>query len=354
MIEKRAGIKEIAELAGVSTATVSRVLNGNIKVNPELSKKVMAVAESLGYQPSPAARYMRSKKSGLLGIVVPNLSLPYFSDIVNGAIDKAREYDQLMVVGTVDNNTSTEKKYLKKLSGNMLDGLIHCPVSAAPLQDEPDILNIPIVIAGRRKVIEGVPHISTDEENAGYLAARYLLNLGRRKIGYLAGFWEYPPFRNSHELISAVDSQLSGSYSSLDRLRGYRRALGELDLELDANKMVFCGFDTDSGYYASRELISRLEEIDALMVPNCLVARGVFRFLHEQEIAVPRDISIVTMDDMGMGELLAVPITAIVHDMYHVGVEAVIQLNRIIEEKAARDETIGVDLRIRQSTSRKI
>ncbi len=353
MTEKRSGIKKIAEVAGVSTATVSRVLNGNSKVNPELSKRVLEVAKDLGYQPSPAARYMRSKKSGLIGIVVPDLSVSYFSDIVNGAIKKAREYEQLVIVGAVEGKTGNEKEYLRKLSGYMLDGLIHCPVSSAPLPDETDFFNIPMVIAGRRKVIEGVPHINTDEENAGYLAARYLLNLGRNRIGYMAGFWESPPFKNYRELIAAIDSPLSGYYSSLDRLHGYRRALEEFGMKTEENKMIFCSFNEDSGYSAAREIFSRLDEIDSLIVPNCIVARGVFRFLHEQGIAVPGDVSVVAMDDMGMGKLLTIPITAIAHDRYNVGVEAVIQLNRIIAGETAGDETIGVKLHIRQSTARR-
>ena len=354
MEKKKSGIKEIAKLAGVSTATVSRVLNGNEKVNPVLSAKVMAVAKSLGYQPSPAARYMRSKKSGLIGIVVPDISLSYFSDIVNGAINKAREYSQLVVVGTVESSVDTEREYLRKISGYMLDGLIHCPVSSAPIEDEPSSINMPLVVAGRRKVIEGVPHITTNEEEAGYLAARYLLNLGRRKIGFLAGFWGKSPFYNLDDLIKAVDTPASGSYSAVDRLAGYKRAMEEFNLEVDERRLVFCGFDDESGYSASRELIGRLNEVDALMVPNCLVARGTFKFLHEQGINVPLDVSIVALDDMNVGELLAVPVTSISHDRYQVGEEAVIQVNRILNEETAHDKIIAVNLNIRQSTSRKI
>ncbi len=354
MDKKRSGIKEIAKLAGVSIATVSRTLNGNKNVNPELSAKVLEIAESLGYQPSLAARYMRSNKAGLLGIVVPDLSLTYFSNIVNGAVDKAREYDQMVVVGTVEGKTGIEIQYLKKLSGYMLDGLIHCPVGADTLPSHADLRKIPMVFAGRRHVIQGFSHINTDDENAGYLAARYLIKLGRTKIGYFAGFWESPPFSDYDQLISAIDSPLSGSFSSLDRLKGYRRALSESGHEMEGDKMVCCGFDAESGYHAAGELIGRLNEIDALMVPNCIVARGVFRFLQEQGLKVPADISIISMDDnMGMGELLEVPVTAIVHDMYSVGVQAVEILNRRIQGESAGDKTIAVKLQIRQSTTQK-
>jgi LacI family transcriptional regulator, galactose operon repressor len=353
MSEKKSGIREIAKLAGVSMATVSRVLNGNKSVNPELAARVLELSNSLGYQPSPAARYMRSKKSDLLGIVVPDLSLNYFSSMVNGAIDKAREYGQLVIVGTVEGDVELEREYLKKFSSYMLDGLIHCPVSEAPLEDEPSVLSIPLVVAGRRHVIEGVPHIYTDEEKAAYLAAKYLLSLGRRKIGFLAGFWGSPPFENYQEMISAVDTPLSGSYSALERLRGFRKALVEFNQDLDESRLIFCGFERESGYKASRELFERLIEFDALIVPNCIVANGAFQFFQEQEICIPQDVSVVALDDMGMGELLTIPITSISHDMYRVGVEAVVQLNKIIGELDAENRTIDVKLQIRRSTARK-
>jgi LacI family transcriptional regulator len=353
MLEKKSGIKEIARLAGVSMATVSRVLNSNTSVNPELAARVMEVSNALGYQPSPAARYLRSKKSGLLGIVVPDLSLNYFSSMVNGAIDKAREYGQLVVVGTVEGDIESEREYLKKVSGYMLDGLIYCPVSEAPVEDEPAVFSIPLVVAGRRHVIEGVPHINTDDEKAAYLAAKYLLSLGRRKIGFLAGFWGSPPFENYKEMILAVDTPLSGSYSALERLRGFMRSLAEFGQEIDESRLVICGFEAESGYNASRELVGRLNGIDALMVPNCIVARGAYRFFKEQGINIPQDVSVISLDDLGLGDLLILPITSVAHDMYRVGVEAVVQLNRIIEETDAVNRTIDVKLHIRQSTARK-
>ncbi len=352
--KKNNGIKEIARLAGVSTATVSRVLNGNKSVAPGLTARVLEIAGQLGYQPSPAARYMRSKKSGLLGIVVPKLSLAYFSDIINGAIDKANQYGQMMIVGTVEGRSSTEQEFLHKISHYMLDGLIYCPVSAHTSGKEAMFLeHIPLVVAGRRKVMEGVPHVSTDDEKAGYIATSYLLRLGRENIAYFAGFWEEPPFDGYTALMQSIDSELSGSYSTLDRLRGYRRALNEKGLVPDEKKMVFSGFDAESGYEASQELLGRLDRVDGLIVPNCYVARGVYRFFQEQGISIPEDIALVSMDDLNLGEMLTIPTTSIIHDMFQVGVEAVEQVNRLIDKEPTRDTLIDVKLRIRQSTAHK-
>lgn len=348
------GIKEIARLSGVSIATVSRALNGNKTVDPILASKVLQVAKSLGYQPSPAARYMRSKKSGLLGIVVPKLTMSYFSDIVNGAIDKADEYGQLMIVGTVEGDSSTEQQFLNKLSHYMIDGLIYCPVAAGPHLAKLEILkHLPLVIAGRRKVLKGISHVSTNDEKAGYIATRYLLNLGRTNIGFFGGFWENPPFSNYKEMINSLDSEFSGSFSTMDRLHGYRRALEEMDIELDENKIIISGFDSESGYTSSRELFSRLDALDAVIVPNCLVARGVLKFFFEQRISIPDDISLISMDDLNIGELLKTPTTSIIHDMYNVGVEAVVQMNNILNQNSTEDSIIDVKLHIRQSTSQK-
>ncbi|MBN2050455.1 MAG: LacI family DNA-binding transcriptional regulator [Spirochaetales bacterium] len=355
MSKKRVtGIRDIARLAGVSTATVSRVLNGNTSVDEALAEKVMHTAESLGYRPSPAARYMRSKTSGLLGIVVPKLSLAYFSSIVNGAIDKADEYGQMVVVGTVEGKSSTEKEFLIKLSNYMIDGLIYCPVAAGPFLEELEILrHLPLVIAGRRRVIQGMPHVSTNDEKAGYLATRYLLNLGRKYIGFFAGFWEKPPFPDYPSMIASIDTPLSGSFSTLDRLRGYRGALLEEGEKIQEALLIFCGFDAESGYVSSREIVGRLTDLDALIVPNCFVARGVYRFCQEQGIRIPEDISLISLDDSSTGELLATPTTAVVHDMYRVGVEAVERLNQVILGEEAQDKLIDVKLEIRQSTVQK-
>lgn len=351
---KRTGIKEIASIAGVSTATVSRVLNGNTSVDRALSLRVLEVAESLGYQPSPAARYMRSKESGLIGMVVPKLSNAYFSDMVSGAIDRANEHGVLVVVATVEGKREAEHDFLNKLSNYMLDGLIYCPVSAEPSVEELEILRrIPLVVAGRRKVLKGVPHVSTDDEKTGYVSTRYLMNLGRKNIAFYAGFWEEPPFENSQEMISGADSALVGSFSAMDRLRGYRRALSEGGESVSERKMVCCGFDAETGYAASQELFGRLDEIDGMIVPNCIVARGVYRFFEEQGVRIPEDISVVSMDDMNIGEHLTIPTTSIQHDMHEVGAQAVAQLNRLIAGDEPNDTIIDVRLQIRRSTVQK-
>ena len=353
-MHKKNGIREIAEIAGVSTATVSRVLNGKGNVDPELSKRVMRVAEEVGYQPSPAARYMRSKKSGLLGIVVPKLSLSYFSDIVNGAIDKASEYNQLMIVATVEGNRRTEKDFLSKFSHYMIDGLIYCPVTTGEYVEEmKDLSHIPLVIAGRRKILEGIPSISTDDEKAGYISTKYLIQLGRSAIGFFAGFWGEAPFKDEKDLLKAIDSPMSGSFSTLDRLRGYRTALDENKIVMDEKRLVFSSFDADSGYESARELFGRLGELDALIVPNCYVAKGVYKFCTEQGIEIPFGLSLISMDDLRTGELLSIPTTSIIHNMYQVGVESVLRINQIIEKRKVDDTLIDVRLHIRQSTTKK-
>jgi DNA-binding LacI/PurR family transcriptional regulator len=237
----------------------------------------------------------------------------------------------------------------------MLDGLIYCPVATGEFIREMNFLKkIPLVIAGRRKVLEGVPHVTTDDENAGYIATKYLLKLGRKAIGYLAGFWGTPPVRTVEELLMAAHSEMSGSFSTLDRLRGYEKALIESGNKVEAVKLVFSSFDSEGGYTAAQEIFSRLESIDALIVPNCYVAKGVLQFCREQGIRVPEDISLISMDDLRTGDLLTIPTTSIIHNMYQVGVESVESINRVLERGKADDRLIGVMLKIRQSTMRKV
>ena len=172
------------------------------------------------------------------------------------------------------------------------------------------------------------PHVSTNDEKAGYLATRYLLKLDRKNIGFLAGFWETPPFRDCADMIDSIDSTFSGSFSALDRLCGYGKALKEMNLGIDKENLIFCGFDAESGYAAAQELFSRLREMGRVDRSELFCCRGVYRFLQEQGIGIPGEISVISMDDLNTCELLTTPTTSIVHDMYSVGVEAVEQLNR--------------------------
>ncbi len=346
----RVGIREIARNAGVSTATVSRVLNGNVRVDAQLAERVLRAAEQLGYQPSPAARYLRSKRSNLLGIVVPKLSLPYFSAIVNGAIDRAREYSQFVLVATVEGSRSTEVEYLTSLSRYMLDGLVYCPIGEGGGVEK--LVAIPMVVAGRRHVIDGVPHVNTDDEKAGYLATRYLLELGRRRIAFAAGFWPPPPVTEYTEFVTAVDQPSSGSYSSIDRLRGYFHALREAKIDIDTRLFAFTGFESQDGFATAKELFSRMVGFDALIVPNSRVAGGAMGFFAQQGVRVPHDISIVSADDGLVGEHLPIPVTAIVHDMYQVGVDAVDQVNNLLSGTKTGSTTVDVRLQIRRSTAR--
>jgi len=176
------------------------------------------------------------------------------------------------------------------------------------------------------------------------------LNLNRRNIGFVAGFWD-PPC-DSDGIVDAAGEPTAGAFSTLDRLNGHLRALREEGIEFRKEYVVITGYDAQSGYGAAQRLASSLLPLDALLVPNANVAEGALRFYREQAIRIPQEVNILSYDDGGMAQMLATPVTSIQHDMRKVGSVAVTVLNDLIEEKAAGDVVIDVHLVIRQSTSR--
>lgn len=174
-------MKEIAKEAGVSLATVSRVLNNTRNVDKGITEKVLAVAERHDFRPSPAARFMKGQRTGILGLIVPDVSLSFFGDLAEGAIRSARTYDQVIIVASSQGDRNTENIIIDQLSRSLLDGLIYCPVaSGAPLPEIERFRELPLVVVGRRGVFKDRTHVYTDNRKTGYVAAKYLINLGRK------------------------------------------------------------------------------------------------------------------------------------------------------------------------------
>ncbi|MDX9828398.1 MAG: LacI family DNA-binding transcriptional regulator [Spirochaetia bacterium] len=345
-------IKEIAKEAGVSLATVSRVLNNTRNVDKEIAAKVLAVAERYDFKPSPAARFMKGQRTGILGLIVPDVSLSFFGDLAEGAIRSARTYDQVIIVASSQGDRNTENIIIDQLSRSLLDGLIYCPVaSGAPLPEIERFRDLPLVVVGRRSVFKDRPHIYTDNRKAGYIAAKYLINLGRTNIGFVAGFWD-PPC-NEAGLYRMSQEPTAGCYSTLDRFYGYSRALVEANISYNQEFVVVSGYDSAAGYSSAQKLLRQNPRLDSLLVPNTQTAEGALRYCKEQAISVPSEVSILSFDDGGLASMLATPLTALCHDMDHMGSRAVESLNSLIVGEEIQDTILDASLIIRDSTSAK-
>ena len=342
-------LKEVASLADVSVATVSRVLNGQ-GASPEVQARVMKAAEELDYKPNPGARFMKGKRAGNIGLLVPQISHPFFGALAEGALEEAGRNDQVIVLASSMGSRQLEKQKLEQFSRSFLDGMIYFPVEKADIFPEMEhFRHIPLVIAGRRGIFPGKPHVYSDNLKGGSLATKYLLRLGRTRIAFFAGFWD-PPCGNE-QMAEMASSPCSGAFSSLDRFRGYMTALEEHSIGLDTDLVAVCGYDFKSGIEAAKELTARMVRVDALICPNDLVAAGAVHFLDQQGIKVPEDISIVGYDDDPIAVMTIPTLTTIRQQMSEIGRESVLMVNDLIKGRPAKDIIVDVDLVIRNSTT---
>lgn len=344
-------IKEVAERAGVSIATVSRVLNGK-KVRPTHEERVWASIHELDYSPNPAARQIRGGVVRNFAILVPDLSNDYYAHIANSAIRRARDFQKNMLVFSCDGEQRLERELLMRLSTIPIDALLYCPVSSAEFLNGIEALRkTPIVVFARRSVLPGHPHVYTDNVKGGYIATKYLRRLGRRRILILMGFWrEEKQFGSAEQILAALDTPLCGAYSSLDRLEGFRRALAEDDIRLSADMVHLCGYGFRSGYETAKSLFARMIPMDAVIAPNDSVAAGVLQFFAEQHIRVPEEISVVGYDDSNIALMTTPTLTSIRQDVERIGTTAVDLVAKMLAGEAVEDVMVDASLSIRQST----
>ncbi len=308
-------LEMIAEKAGVSRATVSRVVNHHPNVRAEVRTRVQKVIDETGYQPHPAARSLASRRTNMLGLVIPRsvqhfFSDPYFPRLTQGIAEACNLADytlSLFLLHTAD----VEKKLIPRISARgMLDGVI---IQATHLGDNivSEIAKgqVPFLVAGRPTDDSGASFIDVDNVSGAEKAVRYLVQLGRRRIATVTG-----------SLNTAAGA---------DRLAGYRRAFAESGRMVDESLITEGDFTEQSGYHAAARLLP--QKPDAIFCGSDLMAVGVLRRLQEAGVRVPEDISLVGYDDLPPARLSNPPITTVRQPIRRFGARAVETLLEIID-----------------------
>ena len=340
-------IKDISRISGVSIATLSRFFNGQ-SVRKSTENKIKQVLETTDYRPSIAARFMRGRSTGVIGLIVPEISHPFFSMIAEGAMREARETGQLVLCGSSSGRRDNEQKVINQFSQSILDGLIYIPVAEAEnIPAIENFRNLPLVVAARIGIFPGVPHVYHDGEKGGYLATKYLLQLGRDRIGFIASFW-YPPCTNT-ELLEFMRSPRSGTFSSVQRFKGYVRALEESGVPYDPDLVVVASYEHQAGIDSAMALIGRFTDCNGIISMTQTVANGCAVKFKSQGYHIPDDISIITFDSHEQKADYAY--TNVELFLLEMGQEAVRTLNKIIAGKQAPDVCLDVKLIVRETTS---
>ncbi|GAB4515202.1 MAG: LacI family DNA-binding transcriptional regulator [Anaerolineae bacterium] len=274
-------ISKIAELAGVSKATVSRVLNGYPHIRPELREKVQRVIEETGFQPNNVARLLASDRSNMIGLIIPSgpqavFTDPYFPELTQGITQAANKNNQTLALFIFHSEQEGRDTIRSILTTGLLDGLI---ITADFKENAfiPQLLehHIPFVLIGRPVNPEGVHFIDVDNEGGSFIATEHLIKLGYRRIGTVA---------------SAQNS------SSDDRYAGYRRALETYNIPYTEDLVAVGDYSLQSGYSATKQIIPY--QPDAIFVASDTMALGALRALREAGLRVPEDVAVVGFDDL--------------------------------------------------------
>ena len=327
-------IREVARAAGVSIGTVSAVINGRHSVTEKTRQRVQHCIADLGFEPNTAARNLKKHRSSSIGLVVPDLRNPFFASIAEGVHSVARKNDVFMILGASGNESEWEEYYAQSLRARRLDGMILVSGSGLPnvglvkLVDTGSVVFVDECVPGL-----DAPFVHSDNRRGARLVAQELLHRGHRDIGIVAG--------------------PSWLWTGQDRLAGYREAIAAAGLDPDEVPVFAGDYSEHAGYRGTETLLKTSRQcLTGLIYANDMMAIGGMRYLTEQGICVPDDISIVGFDDISSAQHMAPPLTTVAQPGFAMG-EAAARLLLHQFGMIEHPETISffTEIKIRQSVA---
>jgi DNA-binding LacI/PurR family transcriptional regulator len=306
-------MQQIADRAGVSIGTVSHVINGTARVRPKLSQRVLEAIRELGFQPSALAQGLRRNRTNMLGMIIPDVTNPFFPEVVRGAEDVAFKHSYRVVLCNADNNPAKEASYLADLRSFRVAGLLIIPAAGSDLALAAVTGNPahpPVVCLDRCPEAWPGDAVLVANELGAYNATKYLIQAGHRHLAVITG----PP-----HLPSAAE-----------RLKGFESACAEAHLPVGPEFIQYASFDTRSGFEAAKRVLRMLPRPTGIFACNDLMALGVLHAARDRGLRCPEDISIVGFDSLEFCEYTSPALTSVYQPGYQLGATgARILLDRI-------------------------
>ncbi|MGR5248103.1 LacI family DNA-binding transcriptional regulator [Vibrio aestuarianus] len=326
-----ATIKDVSEHAGVSQATVSRVINGTSRVSHDKKLKVEKAIKDLGYRPNSIAQALASSRTGSIGVIVPELGGTFYSSILHNIEEQLRKFGYHVVVTAGSNTEQGQKESVQFLIGRRVDALIlHTQNLTDDYLIELDQQGINLVLVNRFIPEIACSCIDIDNELGGFLATQHLLNQGHKRIACITGPLEKSDARG--------------------RLQGYRKALEEAGLEYDEALVSEAGFTEESGVKAMRKLLMRQCEFSAVFASNDHMAFGAFEELRRVGMQIPNDISLVGFDNILFARYLTPALTTVNFPLEQMSLEAVqLVIQKLHKNKRDVDFKLSPSLVVRES-----
>ena len=295
-----ATIREVAQLAGVSPATVSRVMNGTAKVDEEKRKRVEDAIRETGFKPNKLARALFKNSSGLIGLIVPNIDNPFFNEIAKAIEEEAYNKGLHIVLCSSGNNTQKEADNIQMLEQMKADGIILI-TNGNHTGRMIEKCSLPVIVVDRHITDCGeIAHIEADHYQGGKLAAEFLVKCGCRSIVCLRGPQEFTSGRLRYQ-----------GYCDVCRENGI------------PERYVDTKYSFESGIKAAYEMLERFPETDGIVATNDMVAISSYKVLRSKGIRVPEDIQIVGFDDIRFSSLVSPAVTTIHQPITEMGKRAV-------------------------------
>lgn len=316
----------MAKLADVSKATVSKVLNHTAKISEQVRKQVQEAAEKLGYRPSQIARSLKNKTTKSIGLVLPSVADPFFAEVVRGVHSVAMKKGYVIILCDSEEDIRTEFSYIQILEDIWVDGIIFSGIRGGKDEDEKIRIlydkGVPTVLVDRETEDYFANVIMIDDKQAAFKATKYCLEMGHRKIGFIA---------------APLDVKIFSK-----RLVGYKEALQAFGLDVDQNLIQQQGdLSPQSGRVAVKRLLSCKERPTAIFASTDMMAIGALKEIQESGLNVPKDISLIGFDDIPLASLVTPSLTTIHAPSNEMGVEATRLLIRQIEgESVSRTKLI--------------
>jgi DNA-binding LacI/PurR family transcriptional regulator len=329
-------LKDIAERAGVSVMTVSKVMRDARDISAATKARVRALAEQMGYTPDSVAQGLRSKTTKLFGLVISAVTNPVFARVVMAIEEQAHELGYDVILAQSLNLPEREHAVIRRLLSRRVDGLFITPTyrldPTAPIYDELLKRGTPTVLLGHRAPFcDKFVNVETDDIAASYAAAKHLLELGHKRIAFFAG---PPAAPTSHE-----------------RLEGHRRALREAGLEPD-DKLIFnAGATIEEGEKAALQMLQEAPGATAVQAVNDLVAIGAAEVFLGQGLKIPQDLSLVGFGNILVSEHFRVPLTTIRQPKLRLGAAAMDSMLKLLGGTPPESKRLGAEIVTRQSTA---
>jgi LacI family transcriptional regulator len=331
-------IKHVAERAGVSTATVSRVLAGGSGVRRELIDSVQEAVRLLDYHPNRVARNLRVRATRTIGLIIPDIQNPFFTSVVRGIEDVLQGDGYTLLLGNTDDNQERERIYLSTLHAEGVAGII-LVTSDGRTPEFRRLLKakVPLVVIDRVPAGLNVDAVTVANLEGAREATAHLIDLGHRRIGFIGG-----------------PAHLS---TASERQAGYEEALRAAGAGYAPTPELikYGDFRQTGGYQAMRELLAIPEPPTAVFIANNLMTLGALQAIHERGLSIPDDIGIISFDDMSWATSLQPPLTAVAQPTYELGATAAeLLLARMRDpERPVRRVVLNTELMIRASCGKK-